>query len=122
MNNKETIEYRKKWVNCYKMVNGCCLCGYNKHPSALCFDHMNQEEKHEITKNGYSKRSNAGGMFMLYGKKYSTDILINEIKKCRIVCHNCHMEQTHSKCDVKKNTYFKNFTIKDLEIQLNKND
>lgn len=122
MNNKQTIEYRKKWVNIYKMANGCCVCGYNSHPSALCFDHTEKENKHEITKNGYSKRNNAGGMFMLYAKKYSNEVLINEIKKCRILCHNCHMEQTHSKYSSSKNIYFRNFTIEDLEKQLNKDD
>jgi hypothetical protein len=95
MNNKETTQHRKLWVDLYKVSNGCCICGYNKHPAALCFDHLPGYEKAEITKNGCSKRSCAGGMFMLYAKKYDVEELISEIQKCRLVCHNCHMEHTH---------------------------
>jgi hypothetical protein len=95
MNNKDTIQHRKLWVDLYKITNGCSVCGYNKHPAALCFDHLPGHEKAEITKNGCSKRSCAGGMFMLYSKKYDIEELISEIQKCRLVCHNCHMEHTH---------------------------
>jgi hypothetical protein len=97
MNNKQTIQHRKKWIDTYKISRGCDICGYNKHPASLCFDHLPNFEKAEITKNGCSKRSCAGGMFMMYGKKYDVEELISEIKKCRILCHNCHMECTHKK-------------------------
>ena len=97
LNNKETIAHRKKWIDCYKVSRGCDICGYNKNPRVLCFDHLPEFEKAEVTKNGCSKRNCAGGMFMLYGKKYDVEILIDEIKKCRILCHNCHMECTHNK-------------------------
>lgn len=98
MNNKQTIEHRKKWVGIYKLSVGCERCGKKdfKNPAVLCFDHLNDSEKHEAVKNGYSKRSSAGGMFKLYGKNYSVDVLIDEIKKCRVLCHICHMEITHS--------------------------
>ena len=102
MNNKETIEYRKNLIDKYKLSNGCSICGYNKHPSALCFDHVTGE-KHEDVKNGYSKKNTAGGMYKLYGKKYHHSILIGEIKKCRIICCNCHMEETHKKTLIRNN-------------------
>lgn len=103
MNNRETIEFRKKWIGNYKVSVGCCSCGRKdiKNPAVLCFDHLSP--KHEATKNGYSKRSSAGGMFCLYGKKYSIEILIEEIAKCRVLCHNCHMALTHSKYIVDEN-------------------
>ena len=88
---------RHRRINLYKLYKGCERCGYNKHPSALCFDHLPNQKKNEITKNGYSKRSTAGGMFKLYSKKYSVNQLIAEIRKCRILCSNCHMELTHEK-------------------------
>jgi hypothetical protein len=95
MNNKETIEYRKNIIDQYKVSNGCSICGYNKHPASICFDHLDGSEKAEITKNGCSKRSCAGGMYMLYSKKHHIEDLISEIQKCRLLCHNCHMEHTH---------------------------
>ena len=96
MNIKQTTQHRKKWVDVYKASNGCSACGYNKHPSALCFDHLPEHDKHDQCKSG----SKAGGMFMLYHKKYSVTELITEIKKCRLLCHNCHMEQTYKKTKV----------------------
>jgi hypothetical protein len=88
-----TIQHRKLRVNAYKVSNGCSICGYNRHPSALCFDHLPQYDKHDQCKSG----SKAGGMYMLYRKKHSVAELITEIRKCRILCHNCHMEKTHHK-------------------------
>ena len=92
-----TVKHRQQCVSAYKIANGCSVCGYNRHPSALCFDHMDKTNKSEHVKNGYSKRSSAGGMFRLYAKKHTIQELIDEIQKCRILCHNCHMEQTHHK-------------------------
>lgn len=97
LTNKQIVSHRKQIVNAYKISKGCEICGYNKDPHALCFDHIDPSQKHEMVKNGASKRSSSGGMFMLYGKKYSDEILISEIKKCRILCSNCHMEHTYDK-------------------------
>lgn len=119
MTNLETIELRKQIINTYKVINGCCVCGYNSNPSALCFDHVSDDIKHEDTKNGYSKRSSAGGMFKLYSKRYSSDDIINEIKKCRILCCNCHMEHTHKPAKYIDN---KIDTIEKLSIELSKTD
>ena len=118
LNNKQTIEFRKKWIDIYKVSVGCYLCGYNRNPASLCFDHLPDFEKAEVTKNGCSKRSCAGGMFMLYGKKYDVEILIREIKKCRVLCHNCHMECTHKKGIGTK--IIENMTIEYLFEQLRK--
>jgi hypothetical protein len=110
LNNKDTIAYRKYWIDLYKISNGCCVCGYNKHPSALCFDHIDGDKREEV-KNGYSKRSSAGGMYKLYSKKYDSSLLIEEIKKCRIVCCNCHMEITHKDPKIDKR---ETFSLKEL--------
>lgn len=95
--NKETVAFRHELVDIYKVSVGCCICGYNKHPSALCFDHLPECQKSDLVKNGYSKHSSAGGMYKLYYKWVPAQVLIEEIKKCRVVCSNCHMELTHSK-------------------------
>ena len=94
---KQVKDYRHECVDIYKITKGCAECGYNYHPSNLCFDHLPGEEKSEHVKNGYSKRSSAGGMYRLYSKKHSAKELISEIKKCKILCHNCHMKRTHYK-------------------------
>jgi len=90
------IKNRQKWMDIYKMSKGCEKCGYSRHPSVLCFDHLPGTDKKEETKNGYSKKACAGGMYRLYSPKFTVKELIQEVRKCRILCHNCHMEETHA--------------------------
>lgn len=114
----KTKSYRHEQVDIYKISVGCSICGYNKHPSALCFDHLPEYEKAEITKNGCSKRSGAGGMYRLYDKKHSPEDLINEIKKCRVLCSNCHMELTHSKNTRTSDNIQNKISLEELEKNL----
>jgi len=114
----DTIKRRHELVDAYKVSVGCCICGYNKHPSALCFDHLPEYEKSEITKNGCSKRTCAGGMYRLYSKRHSPQELIDEIKKCRVMCSNCHMEHTHSSNSRTSENLQNKISIEELETQL----
>ena len=118
MTSSEIIKKRHELVDIYKISVGCCICGYNKHPSALCFDHLPEFEKSEITKNGCSKRTCAGGMYRLYHKRHSPQELISEIKKCRILCSNCHMEHTHYKNTRTFDKVKNKLSIQDLEQKL----
>jgi len=105
-------------VDEYKTANGCQICGYKKSPRALCFDHLPEFQKAEICKNGYSKGNHCGGMQMFYAKKYPVSDLINEIKKCRILCMNCHMEITYSN-KIKSHSTEVGMSIEELEKVLN---
>lgn len=56
----------------------CCeICGYNRNSAALCFHHLNSSEKDF----GLAQIS-----------KTTKSNVINEIRKCQLLCHNCHME------------------------------
>lgn len=56
----------------------CCkLCGYNKCNNALEFHHINPYKKEYLISDL---------------KTYSKEIIIEELKKCIIVCANCHRE------------------------------
>jgi hypothetical protein len=114
----DTRKYRRYCIDLFKINNGCSICGYDKHPCALCFDHLPEYDKHPICKNGYSKSNNCGGMQMLYSKKYPVGELISEIKKCRILCMNCHMEHTYSK-HISPGKYEYTMSIDELERLLN---
>lgn len=59
--------------------NGCVLCGYNKCSNALDFHHINPNQEKK-TKNSHSF------------KDLRIKTLITEIKKCIVVCANCHRE------------------------------
>jgi len=83
---KEITAHRHHWVDLYKKSNGCSLCGYNRHPSALCFDVLP----------AFKNDKQSGGMYKLYDASVSLAELISEIMKCRILCCNCHMECTRN--------------------------
>lgn len=74
-------DYNRARVGRYKIEHGCCRCGYNEHPSALCFHHIDPEEK------AFTIGSNV---------HLPWEILLSEIKKCEILCMNCHSIE-HSK-------------------------
>ena len=62
------------------MGGKCVLCGYRKHLHAFAFDHLDPRTKTLAVGTYISKR--------MYEKARA------EAKKCRLLCANCHMEQT----------------------------
>ena len=62
-----------------KLFLGCQLCGYKKHACALHFDHIDPSIKFKII----SRMNN-----------YSMEALKNEMRKCRVLCANCHAAHT----------------------------
>lgn len=86
---------RVHWQDYWKLRCGCAICGYRKHPKALSFHHIDKLTKHPLIKNGACK-TRAGGMWHLTDpKNASIRELIQEWRKCRILCMNCHMEDEH---------------------------
>lgn len=67
-----------------KLFLGCAICGYKKHPDALHFDHLNPKEKTREISRFYTSSKNA---------------LKNEMRKCRVLCANCHAEHTAKQWD-----------------------
>lgn len=83
----------KEFLANYKISIGCKDCGYKKHHSALDFDHI-------------SKKS----LNVSFSKSISQ--AKKEIKKCEVVCANCHRLRTYKrlypcKPDIFKKTYDK---------------
>jgi len=65
---------KEEIINLKKEIGGCCICGYDRCQSALEFHHVDPKEK-------------KGAVSSLSGKA-----LIKEIKKCVLLCSNCHRE------------------------------
>ena len=61
------------------MGKKCQCCGYNACNSALAFHHLDPLQK-EI------------GLGAIRGNPASWDIIVLELRKCILVCHNCHSE------------------------------
>ena len=58
----------------------CSVCNYNKNSAALCFHHT-KDKKFQID---MRKCSNT-----------KWESLVEEVNKCILLCHNCHMELHH---------------------------
>ena len=74
----QTVKIRN-YIKRVKLFIGCTLCGYKKKSDALHFDHLDITTKHaEISKM----------------KSYSIGSVKKEMRKCRVLCANCHAEHT----------------------------
>lgn len=69
----------KQFLANYKLEKGCKDCGYKKHHSALEFDHIKGKKEINI----------ALAKSVGQAKK--------EIKKCEVVCSNCHRVRTYNR-------------------------
>lgn len=71
-----------------RMGGKCEICGYNKSLSALEFHHINPEEK-DLNIGDYTSGNNVNVL-----KTFE------EIKKCQLLCANCHRE-VHESLNIK---------------------
>ena len=71
---------RKSKERIIESMGGCCqVCGYNKCNNALALHHLNPEEKDF-------------GFGSIRANPKSWDKIVSELRKCVLVCHNCHSE------------------------------
>jgi hypothetical protein len=85
---------RKYWINKYKISKSCSECGYNKHGAALDFDHLDLETKNfHIAQNMTNKR---------------ISVIVAEIRKCRILCSNCHRIHSYQQAQSRRKYFGSN--------------
>lgn len=99
----------KRKLMLIEMLGGkCCSCGYDNNISALEFHHVDPNEK--ILKLDMRHMSNS-----------SEESLINEAKKCILLCSNCHKEVHHPSLDKKNiDTYISEINAEHEEIKYKK--
>ncbi len=69
----------RRFIKRYKKLVGCTICGWNESTWGLHFDHIDPNNKNiEISK--------------MHG--WSMPSLKKEMRKCRLVCANCHASHT----------------------------
>lgn len=77
------LPLRRNILNRYKTIKGCIDCGFNTHPEALDFDHVNGEKEFNI---GQALNS-----------MISWVRVKREVAKCEVRCANCHRIVTSSR-------------------------
>lgn len=73
----------RKFIDKIKLKFGCKICGYNEHPAALDFDHLK------------NKKYNIALMAVRVGRTMKR--VKEEIRKCQILCANCHRVETQKR-------------------------
>lgn len=76
---KQQYQMKKDIVREIKLDFSCQKCGYNKSAAALDFHHLDPNEKDTTIARMTSNR-------------YQLDTVYEEIKKCVVLCANCHRE------------------------------
>lgn len=86
MTKKILATQRNRILRIFKDTQRCCSCGFDKDASALQFHHIIPDDKtDEISK------VMATGVY---------DDIIDELKKCAVICANCH-QILHNSLNVK---------------------
>ena len=85
---------RYYWLRKYMQAKGCNHCGYNERWEALQWDHIVPVGSKGIRPGNYMLRR--------------LPVLFAEIRKCQILCANCHSIKT-----IESKDYGKNISIPD---------
>lgn len=72
---KENAEKNRAFIKRYKSIYGCSVCRYKKSLGALHFHHIHSKKFSLSRMHGYSRKS-----------------VKEEMRKCILVCANCHSE------------------------------
>ena len=75
--NRRLKEQRQKWIFDYKKDKCCQMCGWNAHPEILEFHHIKRAME------------NLGVVHLALGKR-GIEKATEEMKKCILLCPNCH--------------------------------
>lgn len=81
MASQHVIDWRiRTKERCVESMGGkCYICGYSKCNTALEFHHLNPEEKDF-------------GISSTRANPISWELIVNELRKCILLCSNCHQE------------------------------
>lgn len=74
------------------MGGRCSVCGYNKSAAALDFHHLSN---HQVCRGQPNKdKARTISHLLANGSKGAFELTVKEVKHCRILCANCHRENT----------------------------
>ena len=77
---REARDRNKEYIRQVKEKSVCADCGEKYHYSQMDFDHISGKKKHNLARYANSA--------------VSISTIKDEIKKCEVVCANCHRYRT----------------------------
>ena len=119
---RHRLDRRYHWTRKYKLAKGCEICGWKPNEKytelhdpkylgcGFVFDHIDQLTKNPLT---IGHRGNGTGMKTLvqrvsknsYKNRQRLRDLVNEIRKCRVVCSSCHDIMSQSQATKSQEMY-----------------
>ena len=78
---RERAAEKRSYLNTIKTLCGCAKCGYDAHPQALDFNHLDPTQKR--------------GNIAEHVSSWGWETLMQEVLKCEVLCANCHRLETH---------------------------
>lgn len=84
MSRRSSVHRNREYIRRIKRRYGCTECGYKGPPEAMHFDHLDRDQK-------LYKVSHAASL--------SRKNLKEEVRKCVLLCANCHSIKTHQNKD-----------------------
>jgi|TARA_R110001583_G_scaffold125752_1_gene277323 hypothetical protein len=84
---KKVYDRNKNFINRYKRLKGCTICGWKESIWGLHFDHIDPKKK----KSSVSEMTG-----------HSIESLKKEIRKCNLLCANCHSIRTEKQFSTPK--------------------
>lgn len=78
--NSEYALKRTEFINSLKVGKPCADCGDFFPPYVMDFDHLGEKE-----------------FLIARMRNHSFESILKEVKKCELVCSNCHRERTHKR-------------------------
>lgn len=89
----------RKWIGKWMEAKGCSQCGYS-NPLALELDHRTPADKSfAVFDNNHTNLRS----------KQRHKVVTNEIRKCDILCANCHKIKTKTMKDTARNLIAKDY-------------
>lgn len=92
---KQAREQRKRQL--IEMMGGkCSICSYRRSSAALDFDHLDEQGQPAKTKSGNPNKNKRRTIshLLAISAPWGWDAAVEEAKRCRLLCSNCHREQT----------------------------
>lgn len=78
------------WKEKFKENKCCAMCGYKRYPNILHFHHIVQRKRRKYRKKSWYRKADKRKPYIPVAQIKNILQLKKEIKKCVLLCPNCH--------------------------------